>query len=108
MAVTVSIEGVGEQTPSGNITSWDPKTSQFVIVNDDNGRPGSTLEMQSFFTLNLKNGEVKPIFLELPQSHQLKTLRPGDKAWLIMYQEGVVALDPAVRQYIPMVVVRLS
>ena len=99
LAVTVGIEGVGEQTPSGTITSWDPKTSKFVIVNDDNGRPGPILELEMIFPLNLKNGEVKAIFLELPQAHQLKTLRPGDKAWLIMYQEGVLTWSTSTGNY---------
>ena len=90
LAVTLGIEGVGEQTPNGTISSWNPGSSQFRIVNDDNGRPGSTLELAADFPLNLKNGESRTIFLELPQSHQLKTLRPGDKAWLIMLHEGVL------------------
>ena len=40
LAVTVGIEGVGEQSPSGTISSWDPDFTRFLIVNDDNGRPG--------------------------------------------------------------------
>ena len=101
IAVTVSIEGVGEQTPLGSISSWNPKSSAFSIVNDDNGRPGPIKEADISFPLGLKNGEVKPIFLQLPQTHSLKTLRPGDKAWLIMFQEGVVQWSTSLGNHEP-------
>ena len=96
IAVTVSIEGKGEQTPAGTISAWNPTETQFAIVNDDNGRPGSITEISLSFILNLENSKPTPLFLELPQSHTLKTLKPGDKAWLIMYHEGVAVWDPAV------------
>ena len=99
LAVTVGIDGVGEQTPSGTISSWDPKTTRFRIVNDDNGRPGAVLEMAADFKLDIKNGEIKSIFLQLPQTHQLKTLAPGDKAWLIMLQEGVLSYSTELGNY---------
>ena len=61
MAVTVGIEGVGEQTPAGTISSWDPKTSRFRIVNDDHGRPGPTLELaDSILDSILKTAKTKP------------------------------------------------
>ena len=99
LAVTVGIDGVGEQSPSGTISSWDPDVTRFLIVNDDNGRPGSTLEMQLDFKLDVENGEQKTLFLQLPQAHQLKTLKPGDKAWLIMGQECVLTWSTADGNY---------
>ena len=33
---------------------------------------------------------VRTLFLKLPQEHTLKTLKPGDKAWLIFFAEAGV------------------
>ena len=86
IAVTVSITGKGENNPAGN--PWNPDVSLFRIVNDEGGRPGSLMELELRFVLDIENGETKPIFLQLPQAHQLKYLKPGDKAWLIMQEEA--------------------
>jgi hypothetical protein len=89
IAVTVSINGSGEEDPVGLGNLWNPTTTQFAIVNDENGRPGSIRELDLSFELILENGQTKTLFLQLPQQHTLRTLKPGDKAWLIMYNEGM-------------------
>ena len=92
IALTFSLQGKGEQTPTGGAL-WDPGTTRFIIVNDDNGRPGPNAEIDFTFKLELNNGETKPVFLQLPQGHTLRTLRPGDKAWIIKIQEGWIHWD---------------
>ena len=86
IAVTVSITGKGEPNPVNNVP-WNPKESRFRIVNDEGGRPGSLTEIALNFPLAIENGETKPIFLRLPQDHQLTLLKPGDQAWLLMQEE---------------------
>src|SRR5262245_12437369 len=88
IAVTCSIAGKGETTPGGNI--YNPRAVRFRIVNDNGGRPGDILETSLDFQLPLDTGETRSLFLQLPQGHQLRVLKPGDKARLIMLQEGIV------------------
>src|SRR5262245_34845730 len=88
IAVTCSIAGKGETTPGGNI--YNPRAVRFRVVNDDAGRPGSILETSLDFQLPLDTGETRSLFLQLPQAFQPRVLKPGDKAWLIMLQEGIV------------------
>jgi hypothetical protein len=89
IAFTFSVEGKGEPyEPAQQL--WNPENTSFAIANDDNGRPGSITELRSPFPIDMDNGQSKTVFLKLPQTHQLSTLKPGDKAWVIMYSEGVI------------------
>lgn len=88
LAITVSIEGKGQNMPNLE-TPWNPLRSRFNIVNDAGGRPGSIVELSLSFDLLLENGPATALFLKLPQAHRLQTLKPGDKAWLLMQEETV-------------------
>src|SRR4030095_1455878 len=44
----------------------------------------------SEFPLTVENGEVKNIFLRIPDTFQFRTVRPGDKAWVIMFNECLI------------------
>ena len=94
IAFTLSVKGKGEEKPN-NGGIWNPGTTKFKIVNDEGNRPGSIVELESEFEVvsQFESGEIKPIFLKLPQGHQLKTLKPGDKAWIIFIQESVAHWD---------------
>ena len=88
IAFTFHVEGRGEELGSTGLF-YTAHDVDFVIVNDDNGRPGSIVELRSKVPITqLNNNEVKTLFLQLPQSHSLQTLKPGDKAWLICFHEG--------------------
>ena len=88
LAFTIHAEGMGS-TDDVFPTPYSPGKINFRIVNDDNGRPGPTTELVSSFSVpdNLASGQPQNIFLQLPQIHNLQTLNPGDKAWVIFHNE---------------------
>ena len=91
IAFTFHVEGRGEEIQTSTGIFYTAHDVDFAIVNDDNGRPGSIVEMRSNIPITqLANNEIRTLFLQLPQSHTLKSLRPGDKAWLICFREGGV------------------
>ena len=89
IAVTFHTTGVG-QTVGGSSFIYNLNTVSFRIVNDDFGRPGATTELRSAFEVPDTGENVRTLFLKLPQEHTLKTLKPGDKAWLIFFAEAGV------------------
>ena len=86
IAVTFHTTGVGEAV-GGSSFIYHLNLINFRIVNDDNGRPGSILELRAAFSVPDEGENVRTLFLQLPQAHQLMTLKPGDKAWLIFHAE---------------------
>jgi hypothetical protein len=91
LAFTIHVDGMGELTPASQ-KPYDPGNINFRIVNDDNGRPGPSTELRSSFPIpsTLASGQPQNIFLQLPQAHQLTNLKPGDKAWVIFFNECVI------------------
>jgi hypothetical protein len=90
LAFTLHADGVGEMASPGNFI-WRPSDHITRIVNDEGGRPGSIVELAHTQSLaQLENGKVTQLFIQMPPGGvQLRTLKPGDKAWIIFISNCV-------------------
>ena len=94
IAMTFHVEGKDQELEDSGFF-YLAEDVEFAIVNDDAGKPGSQVEVSGKVPLRqLNNNEVKQVFLQLPQQHGFKFLKPGDKAWFICYAEGIVRWTP--------------
>ena len=82
LSFTMGVEGRGEVILTA---PWEPLLFQFRVCNDAGNRPGPVTEIFGNFPIDWNNGEVKQVFLKLPDNFTFKTLTPGQKAWIIQF-----------------------
>jgi hypothetical protein len=87
LSFTIGAEGRFE-APCEGCSPFLGGDINFRVVNDAGGRPGPISELVSSFPFDVQNGEVKSIFLRIPDNFRFNTLKPGDDAWVILFAEG--------------------